>query len=320
LPGALRNVPLGVTGWPQGLLKRLNEMGVSRIGELLRLPRDGLALRMGRKYLRELDQALGKAFEQREVSRLPEERVFTIDLPAETDDRTLLVEGCEQLFVKLMRELRSQQKQISRFTIRLFHLHQSASSEAFELLMPTCKQRHMTDLLEQRLERIVLPAPVISIELRTGELLDLHTDTPELFSDTGFSHAGHHTEDTDMLERLRERCGPKSVFGVTLVSDHRPESAWSVSKVSQTDSASQAGDTQLSPWAGERPLWLLPVPRPCDPAGLQIEFGPERIESGWWDERSVNRDYYIARHSSGERLWVYFDHRQRDWYVHGAFG
>jgi protein ImuB len=322
LSDALRAVPLGVTGWPQDLLKRLAEMGITRIGDLLRLPREGLAVRMGKKYLREFDQALGKAFEQRAVSRLPEERVFSIDLPAETDSRKLLIEGCERLFAKLMHELRSQQKQISRFTVRFFHLHQAASSEAFELLMPTCEQRHMSDLLKQRLERVALLAPVISVELRTGELLDLHTDTPELFSDTGFSHAGRHTEDASMLERLRERCGPKSVFGVALVSDHRPESAWSVDKAAHSAATRRKheDDTQLSPWAGERPLWLLPQPRQCDPAGLQIEFGPERIESGWWDECAVNRDYYIARHVSGERLWVYFDHRRRDWYIHGAFG
>lgn len=315
LPGVLRKVPLNATGWPHNLLTRLAEMGISRIGDLLRLPRDGLALRMGKKYLRELDQALGKAFEQREATQLPEERVFCVDLPAETDDRALLIGGCELLFGKLMEELRRQQKQISRFTVRFFHLHHEASSETFELLMPTYEQRHMLDLLTQRLERVELPAPVISLELRTGELLDLYTGTPELFS-----CAGKQTEDSSMIERLRERCGPKSVFGVALASDHRPESAWSVHEARQTESVRDKAGKQLSPWAGERPLWLLPQPRPCNPSGLQIEFGPERIESGWWDDRSVNRDYYIAKRTSRERLWVYFDHRRQAWYVHGVFG
>ncbi|MGD8323379.1 MAG: DNA polymerase Y family protein [Gammaproteobacteria bacterium] len=312
LPGRLRPVPLSVTGWSHDLLTRLSEMGICHIGDLLRLPRDGLALRIGRKHLRELDQALGKAFEQREVTELPQERTFSIDLPAETDDRALLIEGCELLLERLMSELQSQQKQISRFTIRFFHLHREVSAEAFELLVPTYEQRHLFDLLTVRFERVVLPAPVISLELRTGELLELSASTPPLFSGEGGSRAGQQTQDIGMIERLRERCGRKSVFGVALASDHRPESAWSVS---------DEADAQLSPWAGERPLWLLPQPRPCDDSSdWQIELGPERIESGWWDGRSVNRDYYIVRRESRERLWVYFDHRRQAWYVHGVFG
>lgn len=311
LPAVLRTVPLQVTDWPQSLLTRLAEMGISCIGDLLRLPRDGLALRIGKKYLQELDQALGKAFEQRKVSQLPEERVFSIDLPAETNDRALLIEGCARLFGKLMDELRRQQKQISRFTISFFHLHHAASSETFELLMPTYEQRHLLDLLTQRLERIALPASVISLQLRTGELLELFVGTTELFSQAGFSDAEPQTPSIGMIERLRERCGPKSVFGVALASDHCPEAAWSVHEVT---------DSQLSPWAGERPLWLLPQPRQSNPSGWQIELGPERIESSWWNDRSVNRDYYIARCASCERLWVYFDHRRQAWYIHGVFG
>ena len=78
----------------------------------------------------------------------------------------------------------------------------------------------------------------------------------------------------------------------------------------------------------ERPLWLLtePVPLPGDEwprhqGPLEIESGPERIESGWWDGRDVRRDYYVARSRSGVRLWVYREHRgERRWFMHGVFG
>lgn len=325
LPAALRSVPVKVTGWPQKLLARLAEMGIRRIGDLLRLPRDGLALRIGKKYLQELDQALCRAFEHYAVVPLPEQRSFSIDLPAETSDRAMLCEGCELLFGRLMAELRRQQKQIARFTVQFFHLHREASSETFELLMPTLEQSHLLDLLTRRLERVELPAPVIALELQTGELLDLCADTPELLTAAESSSSAQQAQAVSMIERLQERCGPKSVFAVSLASDHRPELAWSadqsVKKAERAGPECHAGPgAQLSPWAGERPLWLLPEPQPCSPSDWQIELGPERIESGWWDERCVNRDYYIAKSKSRERLWVYFDHRQRSWYVHGVFG
>jgi hypothetical protein len=49
-------------------------------------------------------------------------------------------------------------------------------------------------------------------------------------------------------------------------------------------------------------LWLLVEPhlledgdQPCFEGVLELEQGPERIESGWWDGRDVRRDYYVAR-------------------------
>jgi protein ImuB len=53
---------------------------------------------------------------------------------------------------------------------------------------------------------------------------------------------------------------------------------------------------------------------------LKLRSGPERIESGWWDERDVGRDYYTVVSSFGQRLWVYKDRRSCDWHLHGLFG
>jgi protein ImuB len=48
--------------------------------------------------------------------------------------------------------------------------------------------------------------------------------------------------------------------------------------------------------------------------------GPERIEAGWWDEKPVSRDYFVARNPRGETLWVYRElSTPRQWYLHGVF-
>ena len=38
---------------------------------------------------------------------------------------------------------------------------------------------------------------------------------------------------------------------------------------------------------------------------LQVLSGPERIETGWWDEAAVARDYYIAQAEDGSLVWVF---------------
>jgi len=80
-----------------------------------------------------------------------------------------------------------------------------------------------------------------------------------------------------------------------------------------------------------RPLWLLEEPeplacrdgRPCRGGPLALENGPERIETGWWDERGIARDYYVAKAPDGAWLWVFRDRRdggRGGWYLHGLFG
>jgi protein ImuB len=117
-----------------------------------------------------------------------------------------------------------------------------------------------------------------------------------------------------------------AVYGMALIAEHRPEFAWSKSSVGLP--GSPCTPAMSSHWSRTRPLWLLPSPLPLSSreaqryyeGTLECREGPERIESGWWDERDVGRDYYTAVSSIGQRLWIYKDRRSRDWHLHGLFG
>jgi protein ImuB len=61
--------------------------------------------------------------------------------------------------------------------------------------------------------------------------------------------------------------------------------------------------------------------RPWFAGELILQQGPERIESGWWDGREVQRDYFIAKNPQGEHLWVFRNHHEPGkWFLHGIFG
>ena len=122
-----------------------------------------------------------------------------------------------------------------------------------------------------------------------------------------------------LIERLRARLGAEAVYGLCLVPEHRPESAWRVAEPSvpaakRGIAADVRSRTLRRARPPERPLWLLAEPQsldggeqPCFEGALELEQGPERIESGWWDGRDVQRDYYVARNPAGVRLWVFRD-------------
>jgi protein ImuB len=64
-------------------------------------------------------------------------------------------------------------------------------------------------------------------------------------------------------------------------------------------------------WRDGRLYWNHP---------LRLETERERIEAGWWDDREIARDYFVARDDDGRGFWVYRDIREPgQWYVQGIF-
>ena len=86
--------------------------------------------------------------------------------------------------------------------------------------------------------------------------------------------------------------------------------------------------TLFSDGLNTRPVWLVKEPVTLSTQhGIPQLDGPlrlvparERIDTGWWDERGLARDYFIAKTTRGSRLWVYkeLDGEQR-WRLHGVF-
>jgi protein ImuB len=232
------------------------------------------------------------------------------------------------MLAQLAADLERRQCQVQSFTLVIEHRREPPTAERFELVAADHRRERFANLAAARLERVALRAPAVAVRLESGPYRPLELDEPDLFA----SGRRRGTQD-ELLERLRERLGAAAVFGVQLVADHRPELAWgeradlAVHHADRTARAAQPAPPATA-WLQRRPLWMLPKPLPlqspaarayCD-GSVRLVAGPERIESGWWDERDVCRDYYTASSSSGRELWVYRDRASREWHLHGLFG
>jgi protein ImuB len=318
-------LPLAVTRWPERMLQSLGTMGVRTVGECLRLPRDGFARRFEPHMLVELDRALGRARDPRATFVAPQRFATRRDLEPELADTARVQHACEPLLDELCAFLRGRGAGIDSLELRLLHRDAAATRLRLRFVEPVTAADHIASLLRERLARVVLPEPVRSVRLRSGPLLQARVQAGDLFALDRHRSAAV----PQLVERLRARLGDAAVHGLCLVPEHRPEKSGDIlpfpgAALLPAGASEKKGECPRS----SRPVWLLAAPQPL--AGgeqpryegmLDIEAGPERIESGWWDGHDVRRDYYVARTPAGTRLWIFRERRaDGGWFLHGVFG
>ncbi|MBV9344780.1 MAG: DNA polymerase Y family protein [Gammaproteobacteria bacterium] len=325
LTGQLASLPLQVLRWPDERLERLKRVGVRTLGALLRLPRGGFAQRFGVAALRELDQVTGRLPTVRHWFQAPLRFRRRRELCCELEDHERLLLALEVPLTELERFLRSRGLGVAQLQCQFLHRQLPPTLCELKLAAPATRAAHLSALLQERLRRVRLPAPVRALELRTSALLRHGPPSASLWQpgEQGGAAVG---QETDLIERLRVRLGEDCIHGLRLHDDHRPERAFART---EPPSLTRATPTTRPPPPAARPLWLLPAPQPLAlRAGVPQREGPlrllgtpERIESGWWDGEDVVRDYYTALDVRGARLWVYRERRApHGWFLQGIFG
>jgi protein ImuB len=332
LPGHLAELPIACTAWDGERLQTLRAMGVTRMGDLLRLPRAGLARRLGADMVRDLDIALGRQFAPRRAF-VPRARFRArCDFETEIENVAYLEKALEPLIARCAQFLRERQAGIQALRLKLRHRTEPATGVHLGLASITGERRRLMGVLTQKLNGLELKAPVRGMELISGSLLPLSAASLDVFA--GLAGAGTGTgagcgRDTapQLVERLRARLGEEAVYGVASIPEHRPEAAWRRIHELSLATALRMGEKITGSGLGEgmpRPVWLMDAPLLLADE-LILEQGPERIESGWWDGRGVARDYYIARRTprahrpQGAKLWVFQERQSKRWYLHGVF-
>lgn len=305
LEQSLSRLSIDLLDQSPAILEGLEKVGVSTLGDCLRLPRAGLARRFGKGLLDELDRVLGKRPEARTFFVPPPSFERRLELPASAHEAEALLFAASRLLPELEGYLRLCHGGVQQLELACRHDHMPDTVVQLGFVQPTQDARRMQLLLRETLARTRLAAPVHTILLNALHILSLESSNGDLFHEQEMEGDGNL-----LLERLRIRLGKEAVYGLAPATDHRPERAWR---------QCEAGSEAAALGNLHRPLWLLDKPLPCRDGRLVLKAGPERIQSGWWDGSDVARDYYVAQDQRGARLWVYCDHVSGEWFVHGLF-
>ncbi len=352
---ALAAAPIWLIGPGREHWEALQGMGLRQVGDLLGLPRAGLARRFGEGLLAEIDAAFGRRPDPREAivpARLFESR---LELFARADSTEQVLYGASVLLARLVTWLSAQHAFVRRFRLLMHHETRwqqgdrtpQATSLEVALAEPSRDSAHLLVLLRERLAQVQLPAPTLELALQAEDIVKRAAPNSELFPTRQSENEGL----TRLIERLQARLGADQVQCLGAVEDHRPERASGMSRAdagarpqraarskgrrdAPAGSAAQGIEAMA---ASARPVWLQPVCEPLqerrsrpllDGRPLSLLSGPERIEAGWWDAGLAERDYFIAEAADGALVWIY---RARlplsasgangsGWFLHGRFG
>lgn len=302
----LAQLPLAQAGLDACQLAALHAMGLRRLGEVFTLPRPELARRLGPELLNWLDRLRGDIPEPYPPYR-PATQFFQrieFDYPIQT--HMALQFALRRLCRELAAFVFARSGGVLRFTLELEHEALPASTIGVGLRQAMNAPDALFDAARGRLEHAALPAAVVALALRARDLPPMAAPCHDLF-DPG------PRGDLDLpglIERLRTRLGDDAVCQLQHYPDHRPERAWRVG-----EGKAPAADT-----TNHRPHWLMPRPVPLHNRVLRILRGPERIETGWWDDHDVRRDYVIAELDTGQHAWLFRDAGSEGaWMLHGWF-
>lgn len=309
---ALHGVPLVHTDLSPKELERLANMGVTRIGELLKLPAQELGKRFGQPLIDYLARLTGRKADPREYIEPPERFRSSVHLLEPVRGKDALLFPMRRLTEELARWLANRQLGVNILAWTVKPLTGPSVVLTVEFAEPRVDGKALLALSKLKLDNTVLPEEAMSVSLHADSTAPLATATADLLAMTEHPAASC----TELVDSLTAKLGDDAVRRLRVVDDHRPERAWSFERAGPLRSAKSAAAGTRST-ANPRPLWLANPPKPVDARLFELLSGPERIETGWWDT-TLHRDYFTAVSKHGARCWLYRDQDER-WYLHGYF-
>jgi protein ImuB len=305
LRNALQRVPIIKSDLPGHAKSALPNMGIRTLGQVLALPRDGLRRRFGAELLASLDRLTGDLPSGLGLYRPPDTFDLRIELLHEVENQSALIFPVRRMVDDLAAYLAGRDGGVQRFLLRLEHREGRFTDVPVGLLASERDGALLFEFARGRLEHVTLPEPVLAIRLIARDLPAFVPAGRDLFDE----RPANALPIEQLRERLRARLGDSAVYRLGSTQDPRPERA-----------QREATQDEVPIEAHPRPTWLLRRPVPLRGGEPIILAGPERLETGWWDEGEVCRDYYVIETSLGQEAWAFCaPDEQTGWMIHGWF-
>ena len=307
LPSGLKDLPVTLLDFEQTTIEALSRSGIHKIGNLINVSPSSLTRRFGPAFTKYLECLLGKHPYPVRPIRASEFFERSLDLPIEVDDTNALQFATQRMTGELSAFLIIRDSGVTNYSFTLRHERYEDTVLELRFLQASSQSKHLHQVLSERLSQTVLQAPVCGLHMLADTFTEIERDTSDFFHKSLRQQKSHG----EIIDKLCSRLGTEALYTLSPVEDHRPEKAWEKSLPDNTK--------DYDPHWPHRPLWILDTPKIATQALYKIS-DVERIETGWWDDTDVRRDYFTADDNYGRRYWVF---KERDGsgelYIHGVF-
>jgi protein ImuB len=225
--GAIDRLPVRALRIDHETAHQLHRLGVETVGQLRRLPRSGLATRLGSDLVRRIDQMIGTVEESFVMHHTEPEDLAVCELEYPTTDKPILQHRIGLLIDEVATRLAGRVRGALRLTCRLDLLENHPPCRIdVGLFAPTADADHLNRLMATSIENRTLPAMVnritVTVDL-SGPLQQVQTT---LFDGTSTSEIGDRRKIARLIETVANRLGTDAVVGVVATNHPRPESAY----------------------------------------------------------------------------------------------
>ena len=367
-------LPIEALRLEQATVTKLHRLGIRKIGQLVELPRAGLASRFNEQLLQRMDQALHNQYEPILTLHASPELAIEECLEHPTPLRTTIDSIVTDQIHRLTRVLNAIGHGVVRLVCRIemelnaipveYDIeHQSCQAppdaRVFQigLYQPSNEPEHLLWLLTGQLDAHYANGPshywAKSISVQATLTAPLTWQQSDLFD----RHSAIHRDAiAKLVDSLSARMGRSAVVAPSIQRDPQPELAYSwrpltgwrkdgkgqetkrkLARAPKRDFSVQRGIEPSADELWRRPMRLLHPPKRIEmqkvdengsplrlvyqgsPLSVVHATGPERIDTGWWQGATQQRDYFRIELSTGTWLWIYRDRRDQCWYLHGEF-
>ena len=206
---------------------QLQRLGIENVGQLRRLPRSGLATRLGSDLVRRIDQMVGTAEEALTMHHTEPEDVAICELEYPTTDKDILQHRIALLIDDVAGRLAAQVRGALRLSCRLDLLENHPPRRIdVGLFAPTADSDHLKRLMATSIDGKQLAAMVNRITVAVDLSGPLRQFQTTLFDGTSTSDIGDRRKLARLVETVANRLGNDAVVGVVPTDHPRPESAY----------------------------------------------------------------------------------------------
>jgi protein ImuB len=305
----LKQCPLSHTDIDLKDIQKLARIGVKTYADMCSLPITELANRVSRFSMGIINELQGKQAARVSFYQPKTHYHDYLELLYEISLSDKLIPVIGITLDKFSQFLRLRNAHCILLSMQFFQRDHSPDCYFFNSIRPIYKTADWLDIISLKLETIKFDSPVYAISLSCDQY-----EVAEIANDDMFSQKSTHLASLTLLSRLQSKLGSKGVKQLQFVDDFRPEHSTASATVSKAQYPHIHPTTSIF---ADRPGLLLPSPEPLQ-LQVQVINGPERIQTGWWDDQAISRDYYIGQSHSGQQVWI-FKTPDQEWFLHGYF-